>query len=676
MYLPMRPGPDGQTGPAVMRVRMQGIGTRRMTPYVNGTALAEGVAMAEGSEFRDYDVAIPAARLRAGENLIQLSFGGSVRVGDEDVAVALSSVRLIPGATVPEGAYLAPTADTLVATVDVGGTERRALAVRAPTTITYHVEVPRGGRLVLGVGAEAAGGHARIVAQTEGGEPVQLYDADVSQRWDDQSIDLAQFAGQVVRLDLIASGTTTGRVAFSVPGIMVAPPQVAEARPVRNVIVLLIDTLRASKLRAYNPRSRVRTPVLDRIAGEGTVFEHAQSQENWTKPSVASVLTGLTSMTHGTKTDAARVPEGAQLISEAFDAADFATGSFIANGYVSDRFGFDQGWDHYTNFIRESRSPKAEHVFREAGDWIEQHREERFFAYVHTIDPHVPYDPPEEFWQMYDPRTDYAGQVRPRMTGDLLERAKRNPPAVTFDESDVRRLTALHDGAISYHDAQFGLFLERLDRLGVLNDTAIVITADHGEEFHEHGSWGHGHSVYQELLSVPFIVWRPGTVPAQRISHMVSTASVTPTVAELAGIPALQAAELPSLVGALRGDVPPGPSVAFSDFLDDRRVIVAGRWKLILRGNNPGTMFDLQADPNEQRELEVHQRPIAGRYLRTMLGQYLGARDRGHWMDAEQREGHRFGTEAAQLDAQTCAQLQALGYLPEGCGATTIGQTD
>ena len=70
------------------------------------------------------------------------------------------------------------------------------------------------------------------------------------------------------------------------------------------------------------------------------------------------------------------------------------------------------------------------------------------------------------------------------------------------------------------------------------------------------------------------------------------------------------------------------------------------------------------------------QRPIAGRYLRTMLGQYLGARDRGHWMDAEQREGHRFGTEAAQLDAQTCAQLQALGYLPDGCGATTIGQTD
>jgi arylsulfatase A-like enzyme len=208
----------------------------------------------------------------------------------------------------------------------------------------------------------------------------------------------------------------------------------------------------------------------------------------------------------------------------------------------------------------------------------------------------------------------------------------------------------------------------------VLEDTAIVITADHGEEFRDHGSWGHGHSVYQELLGVPLVVWRPGLVPAQRISHTVSTASVAPTVLELAGIEGLRSAELPSLVSTIRGDVPPGPSVAFSDFLDDRRVIRAGRWKLILRGHNP-TMFDLEADPGEQRELAISDRPIAGRYLRVMIGQYLGARDRGHWLEAEQRERSQLSGEAAEMDAETCAQLRALGYV-DGCEPNALGQTD
>lgn len=678
LYVPMR-----EAAPTTMRIRMKAVGSRRLQVFVNNRSLPDGIELAEGDEYRDYDVAIPAGFLRAGENALLLRFGGTTRVGEDDVAAAISSIRFVPGTPAADERFLAPDLAALVATTDVGGTERRALAVRTPTTMSWYLEVPARGRLVFGVGAEgeAAGARARVVVQPEGGEAAEVYAAAVGSRWDDQSIDLARFAGQVVRLDLIAEGTGEGgRVAWSVPAIMVPPPEhlASTAQPARNVIVLLIDTLRASKLRVYNPQSRVRTPVLDRIAGEGTVFEAAQSQENWTKPSVASVLTGLTPMTHGTKTDAARLSEDAEMVSEVFQRADFATGSFIANGYVSNRFGFDQGWDHYTNYIRENRSTEAENVFREAGDFIEQHHaNERFFVYIQTIDPHVPYDPPAEFLQMYDSRTDYAGQVRPRMTGDLLERAKRTPPAVTFDASDRRRLEALHDGEISYHDRELGRFLERLQQLGVDDDTVILITADHGEEFSDHGSWGHGHSVYQELLHVPLIVWRPGTVPAQRISHTVSTVSVSRTVLELAGVDGLRSAEGRSLVPDIRGEVLPGPQVAFSDFLDDRRVIRAGRWKLILRGYNT-TMFDLESDPGEQRELEIEDRPIAGRYLRVLLGQYLGALDRGNWLSGNQQARGALSGGSADMDAETCAQLRALGYVPNcpGEGAGTIGQTD
>lgn len=663
--------PVDEVGPYTLRLRMKAIGSRRLQIWINNTSLPSGIQLAEGAEFRDYDIPVPASLLRAGENYVLLRFGGTTRIGDENVSAAVSSLRLVPGgAHADEGGFLAPEHGALVATVDVGGTERRALAVRTPTTIRYYVEVPRGGRLVFGVGAEGqvGGARARVVVQPEGGEEVELYAAPVSgTRWDDRSIDLTRFAGQVVRLDFVAEGDGSGgRVAWGAPAIMVPPPQLAELRPVRNVIVLLIDTLRASKLRAYNPASRVRTPVLDRLAAEGTVFEAVQAPENWTKPSVASVLTGLTPSTHGAKTSEARLPEGAELVSEAFRAAGFRTASFLANGYVSDRFGFNQGWDHYTNYIRENRSTEAENVFKEAGDWIEQNRGQRFFVYIQTIDPHVPYDPPEEFLRMYDPRTDYAGQVRPRLTGDLLERAKRNPPAVVFDDSDRRRLEALHDGEISYHDRELGRFLERLEQIGVLDETLLVITSDHGEEFNEHGSWGHGHSVYQELLAVPLIFWRPGNIPVQRIRHTVSTLSVSPTVLELAGVGGLRAAEGRSLVPDLRGEVPAGPQVAFSDFLDDRRVIRAGRWKLILRGTNP-TMFDLERDPGEQRELPMSAHPIAARYLRILIGQYLGASDRGHWLDAVQGQGVQLRREAPQrLDRETCAQLRALGYV-DGC---------
>jgi arylsulfatase A-like enzyme len=445
---------------------------------------------------------------------------------------------------------------------------------------------------------------------------------------------------------------------------MVQPPEAAPpTAPARNVVVLLIDTLRASKLRPYNPQSRVRTPIFDGIVERGTLFERAHSQENWTKPSVASVLTGLTPSTHRAITTEARLPASAELVSEVFDGAGFHTASFLANGYVSDRFGFDQGWDHYTNMIREGRSTEAEDVFREAGDWIEQHHDERFFVYVQTIDPHVPYDPPAEFLQTYDPRTDYAGQVQPRRTGELLEAAKGNRPSVVFDESDLTRLTALHDGEISYHDRELGRFLERLAAMGVADDTLLVITSDHGEEFRDHGSFGHGHSVYQELIQVPLVFHRPGLVPqGRRVPQPVSTMNVSQTILELADVRGLRAAEGRSLVSDMHGLVPSHPMLAFTNMLDDKRVIRSRRWKMVLSGIN-AKIFDLGQDPQERNEItDLTRHPIAARFLRIHLGQYLGSRDRGHWWQATQQERQQLQSEQAEMDDTIRAQLRALGY--------------
>ncbi|MEZ4335929.1 MAG: sulfatase [Sandaracinaceae bacterium] len=643
-----------------LRLSVRPVGSHRMQVYMNGESI-RGVVLEGDDQFRDYDVRIPAEHVRAGENYLLLRFGGTTVVDGANVAAAVGSIRVIEGAPDPNEDFAPPQWDTLVSAVELGGVERRALAFRAPTTLSWYLEVPAGGRLVFGLGAEGEGASmARVFVTPEGGERNEIFHARPGNAWNDQALSLNGYAGQVIRLELEVSGEGAGRVAWSTPSVMVEPPDVQE-RPeaARNVIVLLIDTLSAQRLRAYDPTSRVQTPNLDRFAQSGVVFEQAQSAENWTKPSCASVLTGLSPATHGAKTSEARLPDSAELVSEAFHDAGFATGSFIANGYVSDRFGFDQGWDSYNNFIRDGRSTEAEDVFAAAGDFIEQHSDDRFFVYVQTIDPHVPYDPPGSFLGMYDSES-YSGRVQPRLTADLLEQAKRG--RITFDQRDQTRLEALHDGEISYHDHHFGEFLARLERLGVSDDTLIIVTADHGEEFQEHGSYGHGHSIFQELIGVPLMVRMPGGPAGRRVSHTVSTMNVAQTALDFAGVEGLARAEGRSLVPDILGEVPVGPQVAFSDFQEIRRVARAGRYKLVTRANLSSVIFDLGADPGEQNELEVHELPIAGRYTRILLGQYLGATNRGQWLRAQQDSLGPLEQESADMDDTIREQLRALGY--------------
>jgi arylsulfatase A-like enzyme len=651
-----------------IRMRVKPIGTGVVTLYMNGEALPS--VRFSGNDFKDYDVSVPAERVQAGENRLLLRFGGTTLVNGETLAAAVASVRIAPGPLPQGGAeYSPPRFSELRTEIAVAGVQRRALAVRTPTTLTYYLDVPQGGKLGFGVGVsgdKAKGGKVSVRVTPEGGAPKDVFKADVTGAWRDEVIDLDAYAGQVVRVDLRAEGDVgAGRLAWSTPALLVPPKSVEPPKKAaKNVVVLLIDTMRAKSLKPFNPATRVKTPALDAFAKEGTVLEAAQSPENWTKPSVASVLTALYPATHGAKTDGARLPESATLASEVFKEAGFKTATFLANGYVSDKFGFKQGWDHYTNYIREKKSTEAENVFKETGDWIEKHADDRFFVYIQTIDPHVPYDPPEQFLSMYK-KGDYTGQVSPRRTADLLAEAKRSPPRVTFTAADKQYLKDLYDAEVSYHDHYFGLFVERLKKLGLYDDTIFVITSDHGEEMEEHGSWGHGHSVYQDLLWVPYMVRFPSAVPAgKRITQAVSTMSIFPTVAEAAGVKVPDSVEDRSLLSWLRGAAPPALPVAFSDFLDDRRVIRAGRWKLILRGTNE-TMFDLEKDPEEQKELDRAKYPIASRYTTMLLGQFLGATDRRSWLSGAQGAGAKLERENAAIDDTLREQLKGLGYAGE-----------
>jgi arylsulfatase A-like enzyme len=659
VYLPL----EGQ-GPFTLRFRLKPIGTQNMQLFVNGKGLPLVRMSAQGA-FAVQDVPLPADVVLPGENQLMMRFGGTSKVEAEDVAVALDYIRVLTGAPqaqAPIGAAEAlPLYDTLVREPVVGSVKRKALSLRAPGRLSFYVAVPAQASLSFRVAQEqGSGATARVRVTVEDGEPKQIFEQALKAEWREQVVSLAEFAGQVARIELAADGG--GTVAWASPAVVVPEVEVAKAEPAKHVIVLTIDTLRADRLRVYRSDSRVETPALDAFAKEGTLFVNAQSPENWTKPAVASILTGLYPMTHRTKQSESKLSAEATMISELFKKEGFATATFLANGYVSDKFGFAQGWDHYTNYIRENRTTTAENVFKEAGDWIEKNKDKRSFVYIQTIDPHVPYDPPAEFLKKYD-AAEYAGQVAPRKTPDLLEKAKRNPPAVTFNDRDRARLEALYDAEISYHDAHFGRFVERLKRLGVYDQSLFVITSDHGEEFFEHGSYGHGHSVYQELLHVPLLFRRPGAVPAgKRIEDTVGTLDIAPTVIAAAGLAVPDVMEGVDRNEHMLGRVPALPAVAFSDFLDDRHAIQAGRFKLILNGVN-ATFFDLETDPGEKRELDAQAKPIARRYCRILLGQFLGARDLGDWLSAEPaRSSAKLGNENTQIDDKTRQGLKALGY--------------
>lgn len=644
-----------------VRIRMKSNGTRAMTAYINNSM---GPSIQLGDGFREYDFTLPADKVKVGENYLLLVFGGTQPLAGEDVAASVDWMRIAPVDAFSDEDYLAPAHDTRVSAVRLEGETKRAYIARRPLETRLYVDVPEGGKLAFSLGFEGEGSAPALVrVQTDAHPAETVFEGEAKGAFSDHLIDLSKFGGHIARIDFIAPGSGAGRVAFAEPRLMVESPEIIRAtKTPKNVVVLLIDTLRADRLKPYTPSSRVKTPMLDEIAEKGTVFEWGLSVENWTKPSVASLLTGLFPQTHGARRMESVLGQKAYLLSEHLKANGFATGSFIANGYVSDRFGFDQGWDHYTNFIRERKNTDAEHVFREAADWIEAKKGERFFAYVHTIDPHVPYDPPDEFLKMYDARN-YDGQVRNRLTPRLLEDAKRSNPTVVFNESDKIRLNALYDGEITYHDHHFAKFIERLKAMGVYEDTLIVISSDHGEEFDDHGSWGHGHSVYNELLHVPLIYHFPGQIPeGLRVKDFVSTGSIAATVSDLMGAPPMPDVEIPSVAAYFIGTKPARPAIAFSEFMDDRRVATAAGVKLIVRGNLTSSLFDLRKDPGEKQQLSVSDLPIAGRYLRQMLSLYSGATDRARWLEGGEGSGQSIDSENQELDDTTRAQLEALGY--------------
>ncbi len=610
-----------------------------VTAYLDQAVVAR--LKTDRTRFNTVRIELPAEKATQGEHLLRLRASGLAPMGRESAAIAIDWMSISPSSATPPAVVAKPVSGA----VD-------ELAIAKTQTYGFAFSVPQGGRFLTDVVAEPSA-RFHVTARFDAGESLALGEFGPGK----VEIDLGAHQGKVLRLDLTAQADLTLKQPRVVTPQREAPRRLE--KPVRNVLVYLIDTLRADHLTSFNSKTRVRTPGLDQLVASGSgVFTAAHTQENWTKPSVATLLSSLMPWEHHATTTEAVVPAAVELLPELLQGRGFHTGAFIANGYVSDKFGFKQGFDTFRNYIREGRYSRAEFLAADVTSWLDKRPEKLpFFLYVHAIDPHVPYKPTAEFLSLYDP-SPYKGVVDFSNDTALLEKIKIG--SIKLNERDKVRLEALYDSEISYHDVHFRAILTALEKRGLADDTMVVVVADHGEEFWDHGSVGHGHSVYEELLRIPMVVRVPGlTHGPATITSSAGLVDVMPTVLEALGETVPAGLSGRSLIPELSGLGVSAPQVTVSGFMDGWRTAVIANLKIIQRTERRIMLHDLADDPGEQTDV-VLERPITTRYMRGQLGLQLAKTTAGQ---TAQKGKKVVREQKTDIDAETEAQLRALGYV-------------
>ena len=615
MFVPVDPDADGASG-AALGASTLAFTARSLAPkqrvsiFVNEKP-AGNVDM-DGKRQR-YRAAIPAGLLKAGENRLRFTFRSASGKAARRSAAALTDVTLGPAGGEPPDPVGATVKD-----VTLAGAKRRAVAIAGKSSrLSYYVAVPEGASLALAYGAEVPGAKVTLAVAVDGQPRRTLLEAPAEAKWTEATVPLGAAGGRAARIDLVSTG---GSVAFATPRLVVKapPPPSRPTAPARmdHIFIWMVDTLRSDKVHVYYPKTRVETPNFDAFAADATRFEWAQVPGTWSLPSHASLLTGVYPPVHKATAHEAKLSKEVAFIAEEMKKHGYKTAMFSSNGYVSGKWGFERGWDAYRNFIRESLPNGADYLWKTAKTWVLQNKKKPELAYLATVDPHVAYSPKAEYLKKYWNKP-YKGPLKPALTGVQLGLVGAGK--LKLDEEDKAYLEALHDAEITQSDASFATFIADLKAAGLYDTCAIIVVSDHGDEFGDHGRFGHGQSVYQELTHVPLIIRAPGRMPIGKIVHAdVEIMDLYPTLLDLAGATAGDQIQGTSLVPLAWDEVGQSPRAAFSIDGQIARGLKVGRYRLVAASGRL-ELYDEVEDHFEQKDLAATS-PIALRQMRGVLG--------------------------------------------------------
>jgi arylsulfatase A-like enzyme len=420
--------------------------------------------------------------------------------------------------------------------------------------------------------------------------------------WVERRIDLSRHSNQPLVIEVAFEGGDA-TVLLAHPEILGRAPKREERRP--NVIVYVVDCLRADHVGAYG-YDLDTTPEIDRLASDSVVFEDLSSCASWTKPSTACLFTSSLPTFHQARTVDDALARSRITLAEVFRKEGYVTAAWVANPVIDARvFFFNQGFDRWVDvrsFEERSRrshlhdmNPDAADITEAVLPWLEAHRRDQFFLYLHSLDLHYPY----------------------------VARPPFDSRFVSAESEGLDRDRELYDAELAYNDGEIGKLVERLKALDLYDDTAILVTADHGEEFGEHGATRHGKTLYQQVLRIPGILKLPGSrYRGRRVKALASNIDSGPTLLEVAGIEAPEEFQGLSLLGdrserqrAVAELVAPN-NVAYS--MRDGRL----KHIKVLVPEPAEMLFDLERDPAEEVNL-LPSAPTEGAALASDLEKFI-----------------------------------------------------
>jgi len=588
-------------------------------------------------------LSLPVEATRAGTNRLRLSYAYHQRpsdvVGSGDVrslAVAWESIDLV-GCRADLPPHREP--------------DEQGVVVLPPSTAVSVALAPGGPRRLMIDELRGRDGEVCATWETDGDEIQSLgcwpaEGSPVAQR-------LPAHRREPARLKLVASDATADLRLVGARVVGRSDPQPRRAGPDRvavrtdtNVVLYVVDTLRADRLGCYG-YNRSTSPRLDRLAEHGIVFDNVVAESSWTKPTVTSLLSGLGGLEHGVVDRNHKVVDGLPWLAAMLGDAGYRTAAFTANAYLTRHAGYARGFDTF-----EFEPQDAATTTRKAIAWLEASPDDRpFLLWVHTVDPHAPYQPRERF------RQEFAPGVEDRRIGtvDFLRRFGSREFPKTAENYD--HVNNLYDAEVAQNDEAFGELLDALERRGRTATTLIVFVSDHGESLGERGVVGHGLDLYDETVKVPLVVHPPGGTETRRSGVMVTQTDLVPTVLDVAGLPSpgeLPGRTLKPLWDRADAGWADRTAVSFLDTEGRHGLAVRrGRWKAIEplgTGFSHGReLYDLTDDPAERHDV-IDQRPVMAAWLISMGRRAI--------LDAPQPVDIERGPSKKER-----AALRALGYI-------------
>ena len=438
----------------------------------------------------------------------------------------------------------------------------------------------------------------------------------------------------------------------------------------QNIILISIDTLRADHLGCYGYK-RDTSPNIDSLASDSALFFNTYASSPWTLPSHVSLFTSLYGFNHKVYHDDEKIDSSLFTLTDILRQNHFFCSAFTGGGFVSSVFGFSKGFDTYMEgsggiFHQDS----SERVYKDVSGWLDRNRGKNFFLFIHTYQLHDPYACPYPYKTMF-----LDEEAKLRHVNLLSYLGGQKAIFKNLPERERQNVIGLYDGEIRYMDEKLiGPLVEKLKKMALYDQTMIIFTSDHGEEFYDHGGWGHGHSLYDESLKVPLIIKFPESqFKNKKFENIISLINVMPTILDEMGLDdsriKIDGRSLkPVLKGKEKDD-----RIFFADIVSNvldshipqKTTMNSGKSKLIFnqRFNKEDLAFflypppsldaveiyDLSEDPRETVNVSSKHVKLANQIIRDINELFSKAKKR--------KAGK------AAIDEKLKDQLKALGYI-------------